>query len=214
MQVLNRKGEILGFLWIPMGAVERTETASGHSLVPTGERQRVIFMWNWKRWISRTTGRADAGIDICRRTASAQRHGDWLRKRSREWMTMASLVILQRPVLLIRKREKKPRNNTWRHWRPTIELQNSRCATVGGKPTESGHCKMATVKLRLSWYFDEPNKGIDVGAKKRDLHKTLNNLVKQGKSTSWSPEWRKCYGMKVTVSLFMCEGREKQEKLA
>lgn len=200
-----KKGEILGFSGL-MGA-GRTETARalfGADPKDSGE----IFVNGEKVDIRSPQDAVQAGIGYL--SEDRKRYGVVLDKTIAENTTMASLEKFTKGVFIDRKKEatvaqeyvNKLKTKTPSVTTPTVSLSGGNQQKVVIAKWLARDCDILI--------FDEPTRGIDVGAKSEIYH-LMNELAKQGKSIIMiSSELTEILRMSDRI-VVMCEGRKTGE---
>lgn len=200
-----KKGEILGFSGL-MGA-GRTETARalfGADPKDSGE----IFVNGKKVDIRSPQDAVQAGIGYL--SEDRKRYGVVLDKTIAENTTMASLEKFTKGVFIDRKKEatvaqeyvNKLKTKTPSVTTPTVSLSGGNQQKVVIAKWLARDCDILI--------FDEPTRGIDVGAKSEIYH-LMNELAKQGKSIIMiSSELTEILRMSDRI-VVMCEGRKTGE---
>lgn len=200
-----KKGEILGFSGL-MGA-GRTETARalfGADPKDSGE----IFVNGKKVDIRSPQDAVQAGIGYL--SEDRKRYGVVLDKTIAENTTMASLEKFTKGVFIDRKKEEtvaqeyvnKLKTKTPSVTTPTVSLSGGNQQKVVIAKWLARDCDILI--------FDEPTRGIDVGAKSEIYH-LMNELAKQGKSIIMiSSELTEILRMSDRI-VVMCEGRKTGE---
>ena len=171
-----RKGEILGFSGL-MGS-GRTETARaifGADKIDSG----VIYVNDKKLEVKNPIDAVKAGIGYL--SEDRKRYGVVLDKTVTENSTMASLDNFRKGLFINKKKEKdvskefvqKLKTKTASTETPVIKLS-------GGNQQKVVIAKWLVKNCDIL-IFDEPTRGIDVGAKS-EIYSLMNELVDQGKS--------------------------------
>jgi len=196
-----KKGEILGFSGL-MGA-GRTETARaifGADRKDGGE----IFINGRKAEIKTTEDAVNQGIGYL--SEDRKRFGLVVFKSVAENSTMASLSSFMKGAFIDKKKEHQQAE----HY---VHLLNTKTPGVeqmvvnlsGGNQQKVVIAKWLIKNCDIL-IFDEPTRGIDVGAKS-EIYQLMNELVKQGKSIIMiSSEMAEILRMSDRV-IVMCEGR-------
>ena len=200
-----RKGEILGFSGL-MGA-GRTETA--RAIFGADRRDSGDIYVNGKRVdIKNPQDAVDAGIGYL--SEDRKRYGVIIEKTVAENTTMASLKAFCKGLFIDKKAEKETAEQyveALKTKTPSVEQQVRNLS--GGNQQKVVIAKWLTRNCDIL-IFDEPTRGIDVGAKS-EIYTLMNNLVKQGKSIIMiSSELTEVLRMSDRI-LIMCEGRKTGE---
>lgn len=200
-----RKGEILGFSGL-MGA-GRTETA--RAIFGADRRDSGDIYVNGKRVdIKNPQDAVDAGIGYL--SEDRKRYGVIIEKTVAENTTMASLKAFCKGLFIDKKAEKETAEQyveALKTKTPSVEQQVR--SLSGGNQQKVVIAKWLTRNCDIL-IFDEPTRGIDVGAKS-EIYTLMNNLVKQGKSIIMiSSELTEVLRMSDRI-LIMCEGRKTGE---
>ncbi|MCR1840217.1 sugar ABC transporter ATP-binding protein [Murimonas intestini] len=199
------KGEILGFSGL-MGA-GRTETARalfGADKKDSGE----IYVNGKKVNIKSPQDAVQAGIGYL--SEDRKRYGVVVDKTVAENTTMASLENFTNGIFVNNKKEKeitKKYVDALKTKTPSIEQKVKNLS--GGNQQKVVIAKWLTRNCDIL-IFDEPTRGIDVGAKS-EIYSLMNDLVKQGKSIIMiSSELTEILRMSDRI-VVMCEGRKTGE---
>ena len=199
------KGEILGFSGL-MGA-GRTETARalfGADKKDSGE----IYVNGKKVNIKSPQDAVHAGIGYL--SEDRKRYGVVVDKTVAENTTMASLENFTNGIFVNNKKEKeitKKYVDALKTKTPSIEQKVKNLS--GGNQQKVVIAKWLTRNCDIL-IFDEPTRGIDVGAKS-EIYSLMNDLVKQGKSIIMiSSELTEILRMSDRI-VVMCEGRKTGE---
>ena len=200
-----RKGEILGFSGL-MGA-GRTETA--RAIFGADRRDSGDIYVNGKRVdIKNPQDAVDAGIGYL--SEDRKRYGVIIEKTVAENTTMASLKAFCKGLFIDKNAEKETAEQyveALKTKTPSVEQQVRNLS--GGNQQKVVIAKWLTRNCDIL-IFDEPTRGIDVGAKS-EIYTLMNNLVKQGKSIIMiSSELTEVLRMSDRI-LIMCEGRKTGE---
>ena len=200
-----RKGEILGFSGL-MGA-GRTETA--RAIFGADRRDSGDIYVNGKRVdIKNPQDAVEAGIGYL--SEDRKRYGVIIEKTVAENTTMASLKAFCKGLFIDKKAEKETAEQyveALKTKTPSVEQQVRNLS--GGNQQKVVIAKWLTRNCDIL-IFDEPTRGIDVGAKS-EIYTLMNNLVKQGKSIIMiSSELTEVLRMSDRI-LIMCEGRKTGE---
>lgn len=200
-----RKGEILGFSGL-MGA-GRTETA--RAIFGADRRDSGDIYVNGKRVdIKNPQDAVDAGIGYL--SEDRKRYGVIIEKTVAENTTMASLKAFCKGLFIDKNAEKETAEQyveALKTKTPSVEQQVR--SLSGGNQQKVVIAKWLTRNCDIL-IFDEPTRGIDVGAKS-EIYTLMNNLVKQGKSIIMiSSELTEVLRMSDRI-LIMCEGRKTGE---
>ena len=200
-----RKGEILGFSGL-MGA-GRTETARalfGADPIDSGD----IYVNGKKVEIHSPQDAVKAGIGYL--SEDRKRYGIVVAKSVAENTTMATMHKFMKGLFIDKKKEAEV---SWEHVKalktktPTVETEVVNLS--GGNQQKVVIAKWLTRDCDIL-IFDEPTRGIDVGAKS-EIYTLMNELVAQGKSIIMvSSEMTEILRMSDRV-IVMCEGRKTGE---
>lgn len=200
-----RKGEILGFSGL-MGA-GRTETARalfGADPKDSGD----IYINGKKIEIKSPEDAVRNGIGYL--SEDRKRYGIVVGKTVAENTTMASMKDFMRGIFINRKKEDEV---AWEYVRslktktPTVDTEVVNLS--GGNQQKVVIAKWLTRNCDIL-IFDEPTRGIDVGAKS-EIYTLMNELVAQGKSIIMiSSEMTEILRMSDRI-VVMCEGRKTGE---
>ncbi len=200
-----KKGEILGFSGL-MGA-GRTETAR----VLFGADKKAggdIYINGQKVEINCPQDAIKAGIGYL--SEDRKRYGLVLDKTVAENTSMSSLEMFMKGIFIDRKKEEKTANeyvDKLKTKTPTVETQV--LSLSGGNQQKVVIAKWLARDCDIL-IFDEPTRGIDVGAKSEIYH-LMNELVGQGKSIIMiSSEMTEILRMSDRV-IVMCEGKKTGE---
>ncbi len=199
------KGEILGFSGL-MGA-GRTETARalfGADKKDSGD----IYINGKKVTINSPQDAVKAGIGYL--SEDRKRYGVNVEKTVAENTTMASLEHFTNGLFIDKRKEKEVTQkyvNALKTKTPSIEQKVRNLS--GGNQQKVVIAKWLTRDCDIL-IFDEPTRGIDVGAKS-EIYSLMNDLVKQGKSIIMiSSELTEVLRMSDRI-VVMCEGRKTGE---
>ncbi len=200
-----KRGEILGFSGL-MGA-GRTETA--RAIFGADEKASGAIYINGKKVVIKTTQDAvNQGIGYL--SEDRKRFGLVVQKTVAENSTMASLAEYVKGIFVDKEKEKKDAQKY-------VDLLNTKTPGVdqlvvnlsGGNQQKVVIAKWLIRNCDIL-IFDEPTRGIDVGAKSEIYH-LMNELAKQGKSIIMiSSEMTEILRMSDRV-IVMCEGRITKE---
>ena len=200
-----RKGEILGFSGL-MGA-GRTETARalfGADKKDSGE----IYINGKKVEINSPEDAVKCGIGYL--SEDRKRYGCVVGKTVAENTTMASLENFMSGLFINKKKEEE---SAWEYVKalktktPTVDTEVVNLS--GGNQQKVVIAKWLVRDCEIL-IFDEPTRGIDVGAKS-EIYTLMNELVAQGKSIIMiSSEMTEVLRMSDRV-IVMCEGRKTGE---
>jgi len=200
-----RKGEILGFSGL-MGA-GRTETARaifGADPIESGE----IFVNGKQVLIKNPQDAVNAGIGYL--SEDRKRFGIIVEKTVAENSTMATLDKFTKGIFIDKKREKSESENYVAKLKTKTPTVDTAVMNLSGGNQQK--VVIAKWLLRDSdiLIFDEPTRGIDVGAKSEIYH-LINELAAQGKSIIMiSSELPEILRMSDRI-IIMCEGRKTGE---
>ncbi len=196
-----RKGEILGFAGL-MGA-GRTETARaifGADPVESGE----IYMNGKQVQIKCPKDAVAAGIGYL--SEDRKRYGIILDKTITENSTMATMEEYQKGVFIDRKKERQVTESYVKKLKtktPTVDVAVGNLS--GGNQQKVVIAKWLVRDCEVL-IFDEPTRGIDVGAKSEIYH-LMNELAAAGKAIIMiSSELPEVLRMSDRI-MVMCEGR-------
>ena len=200
-----RKGEILGFSGL-MGA-GRTETARalfGADAKESGD----IYINGRKIEIKSPEDAVKNGIGYL--SEDRKRYGIVVGKTVAENTTMASMKDFMKGIFINKKKEDEV---AWEYVRslktktPTVDTEVVNLS--GGNQQKVVIAKWLTRNCDIL-IFDEPTRGIDVGAKS-EIYTLMNELVAQGKSIIMiSSEMTEILRMSDRI-VVMCEGRKTGE---
>ncbi len=200
-----RKGEILGFSGL-MGA-GRTETARalfGADAKESGD----IYINGRKIEIKSPEDAVKNGIGYL--SEDRKRYGIVVGKTVAENTTMASMKDFMKGIFINKKKEDEV---AWEYVRslktktPTVDTEVVNLS--GGNQQKVVIAKWLTRNCDIL-IFDEPTRGIDVGAKS-EIYTLMNELVAQGKSIIMiSSEMTEVLRMSDRI-VVMCEGRKTGE---
>ena len=200
-----RKGEILGFSGL-MGA-GRTETARalfGADAKESGD----IYINGRKIEIESPEDAVKNGIGYL--SEDRKRYGIVVGKTVAENTTMASMKDFMKGIFIDKKKEDEV---AWEYVRslktktPTVDTEVVNLS--GGNQQKVVIAKWLTRNCDIL-IFDEPTRGIDVGAKS-EIYTLMNELVAQGKSIIMiSSEMTEILRMSDRI-VVMCEGRKTGE---
>lgn len=199
------KGEILGFSGL-MGA-GRTETA--RALFGADKKDSGNIYINGKKvMINSPQDAVKAGIGYL--SEDRKRYGVNVEKTVAENTTMASLEHFTKGLFIDKRKEKevtKKYVNALKTKTPSIDQKVRNLS--GGNQQKVVIAKWLTRDCDIL-IFDEPTRGIDVGAKS-EIYSLMNELVKQGKSIIMiSSELTEVLRMSDRI-VVMCEGRKTGE---
>ena len=201
----RRKGEILGFSGL-MGA-GRTETARaifGADKIEGGD----IYVHGRKVTIKSPKDAVKHGIGYL--SEDRKRYGVIVEKTLTENTTMASLENFMSGIFIDKKKEEKAAQNY-------VDALKTKTPSVRQfvKNLSGGNQQKVVIAKWLTrdsdiLIFDEPTRGIDVGAKS-EIYSLMNELVKEGKSIIMiSSELTEILRMSDRI-VVMCEGRKTGE---
>lgn len=200
-----KRGEILGFSGL-MGA-GRTETARalfGADKKDSGD----VYIKGKKVEINSPQDAVKAGIGYL--SEDRKRYGVVLAKTVAENSTMASLENFMTGMFINTKKEKEISEEYAKKLKtktPTVETEVINLS--GGNQQKVVIAKWLIRDCEIL-IFDEPTRGIDVGAKSEIYH-LMNELAKQGKSIIMiSSELTEILRMSDRI-IIMCEGRKTGE---
>ena len=200
-----RRGEILGFSGL-MGA-GRTETA--RALFGADPRDSGdIYIKGRKVEIKSPQDAVKYGIGYL--SEDRKRYGIVVGKTVAENTTMATLERFMKGLFINKKKEKKM---AWEHVEAlktkTPDVDTEVVNLSGGNQQKVVIAKWLTRDCDIL-IFDEPTRGIDVGAKS-EIYALMNKLVAQGKSIIMiSSEMTEILRMSDRI-IVMCEGRKTGE---
>ncbi|MFP3154444.1 sugar ABC transporter ATP-binding protein [Lachnospiraceae bacterium ZAX-1] len=200
-----RRGEILGFSGL-MGA-GRTETARalfGADPIESGD----IYIKGKKITIKSPADAVAAGIGYL--SEDRKRYGIVVDQTVAQNTTMASLDIFMKGIFIDKKKEAKVAQeyvDALQTKTPSVETPV--VSLSGGNQQKVVIAKWLARNCDIL-IFDEPTRGIDVGAKSEIYH-LMNELAKQGKSILMiSSEMTEILRMSDRV-IVMCEGKKTGE---
>ena len=200
-----RKGEILGFSGL-MGA-GRTETA--RALFGADKKQSGdIFVNGKKVLIDSPEDAVNAGIGYL--SEDRKRYGIVVQKTVAENTTMASLKNFMKGIFIDKKKEAKVAQeyvDALATKTPDVDQQVVNLS--GGNQQKVVIAKWLARDCDIL-IFDEPTRGIDVGAK-NEIYKLMNKLAAEGKSIIMiSSEMTEILRMSDRI-IVMCEGAKTGE---
>ncbi len=200
-----RKGEILGFSGL-MGA-GRTETARaifGADKIDSGD----IYVHGKKVVIKNPQDAVKHGIGYL--SEDRKRYGVIVEKTLTENTTMASLENFMSGIFIDKKKEEKAAAKYVKALKTkTPSVRQFVKNLSGGNQQKVVIAKWLTRDSDIL-IFDEPTRGIDVGAKS-EIYSLMNELVKEGKSIIMiSSELTEILRMSDRI-VVMCEGRKTGE---
>ena len=200
-----RKGEILGFSGL-MGA-GRTETARaifGADKIDSGE----IFVNGEKVVIKSPQDAVNAGIGYL--SEDRKRYGIIVEKTVAENTTMASLDNFANGLFIDQAKEKEAAVEYVEKLKTKTPTVDTKVVSLSGGNQQKVVIAKWLVRDCDILIFDEPTRGIDVGAKSEIYH-LMNELVAQGKSIIMiSSELTEVLRMSDRI-VVMCEGRKTGE---
>ncbi|MBU9725437.1 sugar ABC transporter ATP-binding protein [Diplocloster modestus] len=200
-----RKGEILGFSGL-MGA-GRTETARaifGADKIDSGE----IFVNGEKVVIKSPQDAVNAGIGYL--SEDRKRYGIIVEKTVAENTTMASLEHFTNGLFIDKNKEKEAAVEYVDKLKTKTPTVDTKVVSLSGGNQQKVVIAKWLVRDCDILIFDEPTRGIDVGAKSEIYH-LMNELVAQGKSIIMiSSELTEVLRMSDRI-VVMCEGRKTGE---
>ena len=200
-----RKGEILGFSGL-MGA-GRTETARaifGADPKESGD----IYINGAKVIINSPQNAVKAGIGYL--SEDRKRFGIVVQKTVAENTTMANLAEFMKGLFIDKKKEKKVANEFVDSLSTKTPSVDQLVVNLSGGNQQKvviakWLCKNCDILI-----FDEPTRGIDVGAK-NEIYKLMNRLAAEGKSIIMiSSEMSEILRMSDRI-VVMCEGKKTGE---
>ena len=196
-----RKGEILGFAGL-MGA-GRTETARaifGADPVESGE----IYMNGKQVQIKCPKDAVAAGIGYL--SEDRKRYGIILDKTITENSTMATMEEYQKGVFIDKKKERQVTESYVKKLKTKTPTVDAAVGNLSGGNQQKVVIAKWLVRDCEVLIFDEPTRGIDVGAKSEIYH-LMNELAAAGKAIIMiSSELPEVLRMSDRV-MVMCEGR-------
>ncbi len=196
-----RKGEILGFAGL-MGA-GRTETARaifGADPVESGE----IYMNGKQVQIKCPKDAVAAGIGYL--SEDRKRYGIILDKTITENSTMAAMEEYQKGVFIDRKKERQVTESYVKKLKTKTPTVDAAVGNLSGGNQQKVVIAKWLVRDCEVLIFDEPTRGIDVGAKSEIYH-LMNELAAAGKAIIMiSSELPEVLRMSDRI-MVMCEGR-------
>ncbi len=200
-----RRGEILGFSGL-MGA-GRTETA--RALFGADKKESGNIYVNGKKIeINSPQDAVNAGIGYL--SEDRKRYGIVLAKSVAENSTMSSLDNFMKGIFIDKKKEKKVSQEYVEKLKTkTPDVETAVINLSGGNQQKVVIAKWLIKDCDIL-IFDEPTRGIDVGAKSEIYH-LMNELAAQGKSIIMiSSELTEVLRMSDRI-IVMCEGRKTGE---
>ena len=196
-----RKGEILGFAGL-MGA-GRTETARaifGADPVESGE----IYMNGKQVQIKCPKDAVAAGIGYL--SEDRKRYGIILDKTITENSTMATMEEYQKGVFIDKKKERQVTESYVKKLKTKTPTVDAAVGNLSGGNQQKVVIAKWLVRDCEVLIFDEPTRGIDVGAKSEIYH-LMNELAAAGKAIIMiSSELPEVLRMSDRI-MVMCEGR-------
>ena len=200
-----RKGEILGFSGL-MGA-GRTETA--RALFGADKKQSGdIYIDGKKVMINSPEDAVNAGIGYL--SEDRKRYGIVVRKTVAENTTMAAMKNFMKGIFIDKKKEAKAAQEYVDALATkTPDVDQLVVNLSGGNQQKVVIAKWLTRNCDIL-IFDEPTRGIDVGAK-NEIYKLMNKLAAEGKSIIMiSSEMTEILRMSDRI-IVMCEGKKTGE---
>jgi ribose transport system ATP-binding protein len=199
------KGEILGFSGL-MGA-GRTETARaifGADIKESGD----IYINGRKVEIHSPEDAVKCGIGYL--SEDRKRFGIVLQRTVAENSTMAYLENFMRGLFINKKKERREAEKYVESLAIKTPSVDQLVVDLSGGNQQKVVLAKWLVRNCDILIFDEPTRGIDVGAKS-DIYKLMNDLVKEGKSIIMiSSEMPEVLRMSDRI-VVMCEGRKSGE---
>ena len=201
-----RKGEILGFAGL-MGA-GRTEVA--RALYGADKKQTGEVFINGKKVNIKTPAQA-VNHGICYLSEDRKRFGLMLQKSVTENSAIASVDdFLTAGVIINDKKMREVSEEKNKLLRTKTPSMDQLLKNLSGGNQQKVIIARWLIKNSDIFIFDEPTRGIDVGAKS-EIYNLMDELVKQGKSIIMiSSELPEVLRMSDRV-LVMCEGRKTGE---
>ena len=200
-----RKGEILGFSGL-MGA-GRTETA--RALFGADPRESGDIYVNGKKVDIRSPKDAVA-LGIGYLSEDRKRYGIVVDKSVSENSTMATLKSFVKGIFINKRAEEKATQTYIQRLNTKTPGTDQLVVNLSGGNQQKVVLAKWLVKDCDILIFDEPTRGIDVGAKSEIYH-LMNELVAQGKSIIMiSSEMPEILRMSDRI-VVMCEGRKTAE---
>ncbi len=200
-----RKGEILGFSGL-MGA-GRTETARALFGADPKESGN-IYVNGIKVEIKNPQDAVKHGIGYL--SEDRKRYGIIVDKTVAENSTMASLDDYRKGLFINKKKEKKIAQDYVESLKTKTPSVDELVVNLSGGNQQKVVIAKWLVKNCDILIFDEPTRGIDVGAKSEIYH-LMNNLVAEGKSIIMiSSEMSEVLRMSDRI-IVMCEGKQTGE---
>lgn len=199
------KGEILGVSGL-MGA-GRTETA--RALFGADEKESGEVYVNGRKTHIRTP--ADGvRAGICYLSEDRKRYGVILDKTLAENTTMASLEKFMKGIFINTRKEKRVSEEYVKKLSIKTPGVDQKVMNLSGGNQQKVVIAKWLVRDCDILIFDEPTRGVDVGAK-GEIYHLMNELVKQGKSIIMiSSEMTEILRMSDRI-MIMCEGRKTGE---
>lgn len=200
-----RKGEILGFSGL-MGA-GRTETA--RALFGADPKESGDIYVNGKKvTINNPQDAVNCGIGYL--SEDRKRYGIVVQKTVAENTTMASVNDFMKGIFIDKKKEKETADKYVEALATkTPDVEQLVVNLSGGNQQKVVIAKWLTRNSDIL-IFDEPTRGIDVGAK-NEIYKLMNKLVAEGKSIIMiSSEMTEILRMSDRI-VVMCEGKKTGE---
>lgn len=200
-----RRGEILGFSGL-MGA-GRTETA--RALFGADKKESGDIYVNGKKIeINSPQDAVNAGIGYL--SEDRKRYGIVLAQSVAENSTMSSLENFMKGIFIDKKKEKKVSHEYVEKLKTKTPNVETAVINLSGGNQQKVVIAKWLIKDCDILIFDEPTRGIDVGAKSEIYH-LMNELAAQGKSIIMiSSELTEVLRMSDRI-IVMCEGRKTGE---
>ena len=200
-----KKGEILGFSGL-MGA-GRTETA--RALFGADEKESGDIYINGKK-VEINTPQDAVKLGIGYLSEDRKRFGLVLGKSVAENSTLASLKDFMKGIFINKKKEDEVAAEYVKSLKTKTPSVDQLLVNLSGGNQQKVVISKWLIQNCDILIFDEPTRGIDVGAKSEIYH-LMNELVKQGKSIIMiSSEMPEILRMSDRI-IIMCEGRKTGE---
>ena len=200
-----KKGEILGFSGL-MGA-GRTETA--RALFGADEKESGDIYINGKK-VEINTPQDAVKLGIGYLSEDRKRFGLVLGKSVAENSTLASLKDFMKGIFINKKKEDEVATEYVKSLKTKTPSVDQLLVNLSGGNQQKVVISKWLIQNCDILIFDEPTRGIDVGAKSEIYH-LMNELVKQGKSIIMiSSEMPEILRMSDRI-IIMCEGRKTGE---
>lgn len=196
-----KHGEILGFGGlVGAGRTELAQLLFGSEKIERGE----IYLMDRKLELKNSRQAIAAGLAMV--PEDRKRHGVILPMTIKENVTMACLERISRRSIIKKGREREAANRFMGSLRikaPSIDQKVKNLS--GGNQQKVVLAKWLAMDSQI-FIFDEPTRGIDVGAK-QEFYQIMNDLANQGKSIIMiSSDMEELLGMSDRI-VVLCRGR-------